>query len=178
MISTAILQGPIATPFDLVDNNRNGVIDEPGERCVMTGFQYYNNDFSQTGNPVLPEHYYGYMTGYWKDSTLVTYGGTGYGGMSPTRYMYPGAAWDTTGWSENNPVPFLTPNAPGDRRHVISSGPFTLLPGETTSIDYAYVFTREPRYPNGSQTSVQKNRDDVLKIKHWFDTDSFPCSIP
>ncbi|HXC03219.1 MAG TPA: hypothetical protein VNZ86_00630, partial [Bacteroidia bacterium] len=110
MMSTVILNGPPAVPGDGIDNNNNGVVDEPGELNLMTGFHYYNNDFGAIGNPGFsnaspnPQHrpwdYYNYLIGKWKDSTFVTYGGIGYGGVTPTRFMYPGLPTDTTAWSE------------------------------------------------------------------------------
>src|SRR5205823_238167 len=52
MISVAVLKGPLADLNDGLDNNHNGVIDEPGEACMMNHFTYYNNDFNPQGNPV------------------------------------------------------------------------------------------------------------------------------
>ena len=49
--SLAVLNGPVAEPGDGIDNNNDGTIDEAGEKNLLTGFTYYNNDFSVIGNP-------------------------------------------------------------------------------------------------------------------------------
>ena len=35
--------------------------------------------------------------------------------------------------------------------------------------------SREPNFPNGTLTSLVVNKDQVIRIKHFFETDSFPC---
>jgi len=76
----------------------------------MTHFMYYNNDFTIQGNPTTPLWYYFYMENIWGDSTHSTYGGDGYGGTSPSNYMYSGNPADTMGWSEITAM-----DVPGDR---------------------------------------------------------------
>ena len=44
-------EGPIADDSDHVDNDRDSIVDEPGEQIIMSKFVYYNNDFSNIGNP-------------------------------------------------------------------------------------------------------------------------------
>ncbi|MEZ4847899.1 MAG: hypothetical protein R3B93_04605 [Bacteroidia bacterium] len=56
---------------DGVDNDKDGIVDEDGETIIMSKFIYYNNDFSLTGNPEIAQHYYGYLTGFWKDGTPI-----------------------------------------------------------------------------------------------------------
>jgi hypothetical protein len=66
---------------------------------------------------------------------------------------------------------------PDDRRFVMSSGPFSLAPGQETTIDFAYVFTWDSTAANGFTTSTAKNIAGLQKIKQWFDTDSFPSCL-
>jgi hypothetical protein len=126
------------------------------EQCIgMARFVYYNNDFTVQGNPTKASDYYNYLRGIWQDGTLMTYGGNGYGTSStPTNYMFPwtpGGACSstaintdssgcgtngvkqTTEWDE---VAAKDPD--GDRRFLISAGPFTLAPGAVN-----YVTTGE-----------------------------------
>jgi hypothetical protein len=180
MLSTIILNGPIAVTGDGIDNNNNGVIDEPGERNLMTGFTYYNNDFNPVnGNPggnsgfgpnvYRPQSYYDYNSGRWGDSTLRTYGGNGIGGNTPTPFMFPNFAYDTTGWSEPT-----AGNTPGDRRFLISCGPFELEAGSMVSLDYAVVFTRDTNLAPFSQAFFMKNKSDNEKIASWFAQQNAP----
>jgi hypothetical protein len=149
---------------------------------TITHFIFYNNDFSNIGNPVVPADYYNYMKGIWKDPggmTHLTYGGDGHGSGSgatniQTNYMFPGNPYDTlnaTTWNEIN-----AGNTPGDRRFITSTGPFNFPAHSEKDFDFAYVWTRDATHPNGMNTSWAKNVHDVMKIKNWYATDSFPCN--
>ncbi len=172
MLSLAILKGPLADVGDGLDNNHNGVTDEPDEKCMMNHFLYYENDFNATGNPRTAEDYYNYLHSLWLDGNHVTYGGDGYGGSVNTDYMFTGMPFDT-GWTEASVT-----NLPGDRRLLISSGPFSLDKKSSKTLDYAVVYSRDALHPNGLTTSIEKNNNDVLKIKNWYKTTSFPCYYP
>jgi hypothetical protein len=184
MMSTVILNGPLAEPGDGIDNNNNGVTDEPGEHNLMTGFHPYFNDYGAMGNPgqenvaggpssPRPGDYYNYLHNRWRDSTDVTYGGNGYGGTTPTRFMFPGMPYDTTQWSE-----YSSHNNPGDRRFLISCGPFTLKPDSTVSFDYALVFTRDTTLAPQSKAFFDKNESDVLKVQRWWEQNNAPSCLP
>ncbi len=103
----------------------------------MSAFLYYNNDFSVTGNPQIPQDYYGYMTGTWKDSLPWEWGGDGYAeGTFPTRHVFSGYP--------GNPIPSLWSecnegNTPGDRRGLGSIGPFDFNNGQQIDMDVAYI---------------------------------------
>ncbi len=140
-------QGPLADANDGRDNDRDGLIDEPGETIIMSKFIYYNNDFSLIGNPEVAQHYYNYLRGQWKDGTLLvdnfTNGGTGNGfGSSspgePSDFIYTGDACANTGWTEDNAG---NPKNE-DRRFLISAGPFTLQPGAVNEIITGVVWAR------------------------------------
>ncbi len=110
-------------------------------RLGMSTFLYYNNDFSQTGNPTSAAHYYGYMTGTWKDGTPFTCGGNGYGGRKKCDYIFPSPP-DEPGWSECS-----EDNQPFDRRYLQSSGPFTLKPGAVNNVTIGVVWVPDQNYP-------------------------------
>ncbi|MEO5571260.1 MAG: T9SS type A sorting domain-containing protein, partial [Bacteroidia bacterium] len=40
-----------------------------------------------------------------------------------------------------------------------------------------YVFTWDSLAPNGLTTSIARNSADLQRVKHWFDTDSFPSCL-
>ncbi|MBI1184282.1 hypothetical protein GC194_08415, partial [bacterium] len=132
---------PIIYEGDGKDNNRNGEKDEPTEDIAMSKFVYYNNDFSQTGNPRSknPSDYYNYLTAHWKNGDPIKYGGNGFttatGG--PADFMFPDDPRDPSGWSE-----VTANNQPGDRRFLQSAGPFTLKPGAVNQVTIGVVWAR------------------------------------
>lgn len=106
----------------------------------LSYFCYYNNDFNQiNGNPQLPVHYYYYLSGRWKNGDYWTRGGNGVGGTERTKYMFPGNSDPSFSdvWDERS-----AGNAPGDRRFLQSSGPFTLKPGAVNNITVGVVWAR------------------------------------
>ena len=171
MQNVKILRGPLADPGDGLDNDLDGVIDEPGERTTMNHFQYYNNiNSSPNGNPVSADDYYKYMQSIWLNGAHVTFGGNGTNlNNPPTNFMYSGNPYNGMGWSENS-----AGNFPEDRRFLISSGPFSLAAGDTATIDFAYVFTHYTLFANGVTTSLARNLAHLQKVQSWFDNNSFP----
>jgi len=120
---------------------------------------YYNNGI---GNAIAldPENgddYYHYMKSIWKDNSHATYGGNGYGGKVPSNYMFPESYG---GWNENS-----AGNQPGDRRGLGSFGPFTLKPGESKSIDIAYITACDY---SGNMLSVDLLKQRVIKMKDFY----------
>ena len=126
-------QGP------LVDANGDGELEE----LAMTKYGYYNNTADpRTGNVNTDTDYYNTMRGFWKDGTPWTEGGdaTNTDG-TPVDFVYPNSGTPqnpTPGyWSEVCPEPSCaTPIPPNDRRFVMSTGPFTMNPGEEQKIVY------------------------------------------
>lgn len=170
-IGVDFFQGPLADTADGVDNDKDGLVDEVNppngvdddgdglidepdelyERWAMHYFFYYNNDFSVVGNPSQPQHFYGYLSGKWKDgSPIVDDGGDGYpdpGSSFPPAecmfYGYPGNVakcpfTNTSGWNEAS-----AGNQPFDRRFVQSAGPFTLQPGAVNTVTIGVVWARD-----------------------------------
>ncbi len=172
MLSTVILNGPLAVPNDSIDNNNNGIIDEAGEKNLMTHFLYFNNNNSPVnGNPSAGDDFYQYLTGTWRNGVHVTYGGDGTTGATPSNFMFDGVP-SGTGWDEVS-----SGNAPSDRRFVMSCGPFNLNAGADVDFDYAIVYTRDTASAYTIQNLYQKNKADVNKIKQWFDVNSFPSCL-
>ncbi len=164
-----VVKGPLANAADGIDNNNNGVIDEPNEECKMNKFNFFNNLFpgfpTQTTDPQNGTEYYNYMTGLWKDGTPFTCGGNGYGGSIPTSFVYPSntytngpcgsATWDDTG-------------VPGDRRLILSSGPFTLNAGQMQEIEYAFVTSFDSSMANAPMLPLAKLKTDIQKINMFY----------
>ena len=98
-----------------------------GSENDMYAFVYYNNDFTDIGNPENAAHLYGYLSAKWKNGLAITNGGGGTDTLNTkTRYMFSGNPPDPNGWSECS-----VPNEPGDRRIIMSSGKYKFASGET-----------------------------------------------
>jgi len=104
-----------------------------------SSFTYYNNiPNSKTGGPTIAAEYYHYLTGRWKDGSSVMAGcnpesNTGI----PNYFVFPDDPSIANGISEktcNRP--------PNDRKTLLSSGPYKLIPGIVPSdITFAIVNT-------------------------------------
>ncbi len=166
------LKGPLADINDNTDNDHDGVIDEPGEKCLMSSFIYYENtNGTPNGNPGITKDYYTYLSGnFWLDSLPVTYGGDARGNgngatSTPTSYMFP----DNT-----NPL-FSTPWTmssggilPNDMRFLISAGPFTMQPGEVNYITDAVLWARTSS-SGSAMPSVPELQTASDMIQSFFD---------
>lgn len=185
-----ILRGPLADSNDGVDNNRDGVIDEPGEQLVMSKFLYaVRADLGPPwgSDPNYPSEFYNYLNGIWLDGTPFCYGGTGHpaGGCNGVEadFMFPGDS-DPQGfgtgmtpqpaWTEqtaNNPI--------GDRRMLQSVGPFTLNSGETETLHFAALWAWDQFGPEPF-SSVELMLQASDSVQHKFDNgfEGMGCCAP
>ncbi len=172
---------------DILNGNINGLNYGDGtidnERWGMRRFLYFNN--STGGNPATTDpkeaiEYYNYLTGFWKDNTPLSYGGTGHysGGASDveTDFMFPGnpttdpCGWGQGGipqddWSEEVPNgPGSTANPADDRRFVQSAGPFTLTPGAVNDITVGAVYARASSGGAWASVEAVRKADDKAQI--------------
>lgn len=165
------------------------------ERLGMTGFIYMHNygPFYST-EPQYPIDYYNYLKGYWRDESKLLYGGwNGHittGSLGPEcNFMFPGDS-DTCNWGTDGIPPnggynqnglYWTEeqvgNAPGDRRGLGISGPFTFEPGDVHEFDLAFVWARD--YDGTALSSAELLEEYCASIKERFETDNdFFSSIP
>lgn len=99
---------------------------------------YFNqsNLFSQV--PIIASSYYGFMSGQWGNTgTLLTQGGNGHGGTTPTNFVYD----DINTWSE-----ISESNIPGDTKMILTNDPIsdgTLRPGYQGNIELAFIYARD-----------------------------------
>ncbi|MBI3235975.1 MAG: hypothetical protein HYZ42_18400 [Bacteroidetes bacterium] len=114
-----------------------GPVGDSGTELGMSYFVYYNNDFTNIGNPFRPSHFYNFLKGLWHDGSPMTYGGNGTGGSTVTHYMFPGDPVTNSGWTEKT-----AGNQKGDRRFIQSSGPFTLKTGAVNEVTVGAVWAR------------------------------------
>ena len=145
------------------DRNNNGIIDEAGEKNLMTNFQYYDNTYTSTGNPTTVGHYYNYMRSVWKDSTHATFGGSGHiTSAQSTNFMFPDIPSGGSGWTEA-----LAGNLGGDRRILMGCGPFHLASGGNVEFEYAMVYSYDSSLTYNSSAYYLNVVTDVRKVKHW-----------
>lgn len=160
-------QGP------LVDNNgrdddRDGTVDEPGERLQMTAFGYYNNGGGATGDPSTGPDFYNNMQGRWKDGLRYTFGGDGRTFSTiPTNFVFPGDPESREFWTELNSDGQGTAIPPADRRFFMSTGPFTINPGDEQELVFGLVTSFGTDHLNAV---TQMKADDAL-AQAVFDID-------
>lgn len=178
IINAKVLRGPPAVPGDGIDNNNNGVIDETGERCGMNGFNIcLKNMTAWAGNPIFPLDYYNYMRGVWRNGEPITYGGIGHnsGSTDTTYFHFSGSThpvyYPTQGlWTE-----YTAGRFPEDRVFVLGTGPFNLNAGDTVTIDYAYIFSRDSL--SGGNVNLSLNEANLDLVQSWFDNNNFPGCV-
>jgi hypothetical protein len=163
------LQGPLADLYDGLDNDHDGTTDEPGEEAMMSSFISYNNDFSTYGNPEVADDYYQLLSGSWKNGDHLTYDGLD--GRDQTfpfcNYMFPSNSDPSfaTTWTE-----VTAGNSPGDRRFLMSSGPFTLSANESAAITYAVLWARDTSINNASLDTLFAYADRVATMFDFRDS--------
>lgn len=136
-LGVRLIDGPTADS-DGVDNDRDGETDEPGERFGLTRVVSFNLDASVEGIPVTGGEYYGYLQGLWRDGTQICNYPV-FGGCPVTdNFIFP--ADPPEFGSEENIDGRGTPNEPGDRRLLLSTGPYRMDPGDGQEITAAILF--------------------------------------
>jgi hypothetical protein len=156
---------PIDCSNDGIDNDGDNFIDEVGEQFMLNHVTYYNNNFNTfnpaTINPSSTKDFYHYMQSLWKDTTNFTYGGNAYGGTVPSKFVYSGHPALNTGWTETT-----AGSTPGDRRLLLTSGPFNLPANSKIEWGYAIVFSQDTLNTVNTLTQFDSRvRRDVKNIK-------------
>jgi len=155
-------------------------LDINGEETNLATFLSHNGT-GITGEPYYPQEFYNYLKGYWKDSTPLTYGGGGYGGLEPYPYMFPDDPTDLNGWSEAaEGIP------PGSRRFLMSVGPISIQPNEVKTLTIGVHWAPEiggagnmdltPLYDIA--TTVQADYDELLPYVGADSIDVYLQDIP
>lgn len=112
-------------------------------------------------DPATDKEYYNYLKGFWRDSTHFTYGDDGYGGGMPVNHIFTGDPVTGTGWTELD-----SPLGPGDRRGVITTGPFIFNSGDTIHLEYALVYARDTEGDNLSSLALLKS--SIQQIRDFY----------
>lgn len=152
----------------------DGIIDN--EHWGMEHFSSYGVGGGQhvgDGDPASTKDHYNYLRGFWRDNTQFVWGGNGHissGGTVPTKHLFPGITdplWYGTGGVTATPTNWTEFGAPGDRRGMGSTGPFTFEPDSSVEITLALVFGRD--YQNtGNQAGVVVMQERVDSIRSYY----------
>lgn len=183
--NAALNLGPNGIPYKgLGIGYGDGVIDN--ERFGMRKFIFYTNGGGATGDPQTAINFYGYLSGFWIDGSPFIYGGNAHistnGNAYPAGPVADDAFCDFMFPAETDPVAFgsrgvdypaqnggvfwseaTAGNAPGDRRFLQSSGPFTLTPGQVNNITVGVVWARANAGNNLASVSKLKEVDDIAQ---------------
>jgi len=132
----------------------------------MSKFVYYDNDFTNFGNPQQPIHYYNYLQGKWKNGDCLSWDlANGRTGSECTDYIFPGGTDPNhpgENWDERS-----AGNTPADRRFLQTSGPFTLKPGAVNKITVGVVWARASS--GGATGSLDQLKAASRKAQELFD---------
>jgi hypothetical protein len=94
----------------------------------------YVGNTGPTSLPVIANDYFMNMSGYYKDGTAMTEGGTGYGGTTPSTFQFHGDPNVAGEWSEYGEA-----NVFSDRRLFYATETSTLVPLAEVCYDFAIV---------------------------------------
>lgn len=170
------LKKPFADPMDGIDNDFDGIIDEPNEEMNISVFTYFETTFpginSNMTEPNNASQYYQYMTGLWKDASPFTCGGNAYGGSIPTRFAFPANTYSTGPCGIGNWIDPGNGVSNNDRRYVMGFGPFTMLPGGVTEVEFAHVTT----FDSITNDPLLKLDQEVQNLTAFYNSPTNPCT--
>ena len=124
----------------------------PGKKLLkMTSFLKYSNDATDLGNPRTGNEVFNYMKGFTRTGAQILNNNN-----VPTKFMFPGDpnnASGATNWIETG--------APGDRRFMMSAGPFTLAQNDTQEIVAGNLIAQGADYH--SSVTALANSDKLVQ---------------
>lgn len=150
--------------------------DIPAQACIllnkeMTHSCYYENSYGVSGLPHEPIHFYNYLRGFWKDGTVVTYGGNGYDGDNATNYMFDGYPEEDSGWTQQG-----AGFQPQDCRMLMSAGPIDFT-SETEFLCFDFAFVTSFSQSGAPLESLAKLRQDAEYVQGYYNQQNYDCSI-
>ncbi len=121
-----------------------GPISAAGDTLGVTSFMYFiNGGPDGTEDPHVAQEVYNVQQGFWGGGQPLTVGGNGFQTSdTATKFAYSGDPVTGQFWSEVNNDNSGGRNQSGDRRLVVSTGPFNLQPGDRQDIVFGVVFAQ------------------------------------
>lgn len=142
---------------------------------VSSFFYFINGGPAGTEDPSIGEHFYNIMQGFWRGGQPLTARGLGFNTDGPvTKFAYPGDPVTGQYWSEVNVDGSGARNTPGDRRLVMTTGPFTINPGDRQDIVFGVVFAQAA----DNLSSVAALRSADILAQAAYDADFIIPSPP
>ncbi|MEM8486875.1 MAG: T9SS type A sorting domain-containing protein [Bacteroidota bacterium] len=163
----------VPSAHDAIDNDRDGTIDEPGEKMGAYGAMHYTGAGGSRidGDAGIGPDYYAYLQTYWLDKSPLYRGLKGldwsnfpeYAHLAKTRtrFVFSGDPVTRSFWSMMNVDDRGGTFSAGDINTLISLGPLTLAPQDTVEIRFAIVWARG----NDHLDSVTELKKDVREIQ-------------
>ncbi|PKL87551.1 MAG: hypothetical protein CVV23_14750, partial [Ignavibacteriae bacterium HGW-Ignavibacteriae-2] len=138
----------------------------------MTAFTFYINSSATYSDPDLgvsagSEQFYNYMTGKIHDGSPFIDPNTG----NQVVFCLTGDPVAGTGWYEGKGWP--GGEAPNDRRHLMSSGKFTMMPGDTQEVVVGILIARGS--DNINSVKELKRKDAAAQIAYDLDFQLTPA---
>ena len=134
----------------------------------ISTFIVYNDENPAQSLPSMASNYYSNLKGIWNDGTSISLGGTGYGGETPTSYMYPGDPSDPEEWSE-----ISNSNLSGDRTMMMAHSFDGLGFKEELCFDYAIIYNRDGDHLENVQGII----DLAGEVKEFYDESGYVCEL-
>ncbi len=131
-----VARGPVGLPNGR-DDDRDGEVDEAGERLGLTASSDFSGSSGPTADPSRGQAIYYFLQGLWGDGTPMRANGNGYNQPTQfpiTPFAFPGDPITEEGWSEVNNDGAGTDNGRGDRSGSMATGPFRLASGASESV--------------------------------------------
>ena len=139
---------------------------EIGQEQALSSIMAFNNggigNFPPaTTDPNTTDEFFNYLQGKWRDGSSLTAGGIGYGGTQEVNFAFPDIPGEMNGWSETQ-----ANNEPGDRRTIMSFGPFS---GEIGAVN-EFIASYSVYEGTASQVeNILAFRDQIDENQAFFD---------
>ena len=158
------------------------IIQQPGDlmnyRSPVGSMTFHNNSTSGsplgTRDPSLTQEYYNYMTGSWKDGQRFREGCDPRDTNMPiSQYCFPDDP------SSNGIAEATCSNRfPDDRRFLLSSAPFTFIPG-SAPLEFTFAFINTDTGVNNSNFSeLRRLADSAYKYANGCGSALWPLGLP
>ena len=148
--------------------------DGPNHRSPIGAFTYFNNSTGPNGDPTIAAEYYNYMTGSWKNGDPFRFGCAPMDTTQAiTKYCFPDDPSISNGISEVqcNRTPF-------DRRFLLSSKPFSFIPG-TTPREFTFaLINTDTGVDNSNFNELRRLADSAYKYSEGCQSNNWPLNIP
>jgi hypothetical protein len=165
-------QGPIVPALPTDSAKFLGKWKKGYRNLPMTAFTFFINSNATYSDPDLgvaagSVQFYNYLTGYVWDGSPFVDPNTG----NEVKFVLSGDPVNRTGWYEGPGWPGGP--VPGDRRHTMCSGPFTMAPGDTQEVVVGIVIARGSS--NINSVTELKRKDLAAQVAYDLDFNLTPA---